>query len=317
MNIELHTHLEGSVTPERLLFLAERHGQPHLPAECLNAEGTAYEFSDFLGFLDLFGKVTLLLRTPADFHGVALDLGKQLAGDGIKYAEVMLSYGVMLKRGIDPLQVQRALAEASAEIEDSRGVVMRWIPDAVRQWGLDQGWRSWEMAATAGRDLGVVGFGLGGDEANGPAREFVPLFEDVKSEGLGISIHAGEVPSMGEKAAAESVRQAVEECGAHRIGHGLAAVNDAMLLATLAARNVFVEMCPGSNVRTGALQSLADHPVQKFLEAGVPCAINTDDRTLFGCDMESEMGAAKDELGITPQQMLDMQAAAWNAVFSS
>jgi adenosine deaminase len=316
VNIELHTHLEGSVTPERLRILAERHGLPGLPGECLNQQGTAYVFSDFPGFLDVFHKVTLLLQTPADFHGIALDLGDQLARDGVEYAEVMLSYGVMLKRGLDPLQVQAALAEAAAEIEETRGVVVRWIPDAVRQWGLEKGWYAWEMAATAGRQLGVVGFGLGGDEASGPAGEFAELFAEVKSEGLGITIHAGEVTSMGHKAAAESVRQAVEECGANRIGHGLAAIGDDLLLATLAARDVFVELCPGSNVLTGALKSHCEHPVQKFLDAGVPCSLNTDDRTLFDSDLITEYKMARENLGLTPDQEELMQTAALKATFT-
>ncbi len=316
MNIELHTHLEGSITVRRLLALAERHGLPNLPGECLNSDGSAYEFSTFLGFLELFRKVTLLLRTPADFHGVALDLGEQLARDEVQYAEVMLSYGVMLKRGLEPLQVQRALAEAAAEIEESKGVVIRWIPDAVRQWGSDEGWRAWEHAATAGRQLGVVGFGLGGDEANGPARDFAPLFAEVKAEGLGVSIHAGELISMGLPAAVESVRQAVEDCGADRIGHGLAIAGDDMLLATLAAREVFVELCPCSNVGTGVIESLSDHPTQRFIAAGVPCSLNTDDRTLLDCNMISGIKSAEQEFGLTLDQTQDMQNAAWKASFS-
>lgn len=316
MTIELHTHLEGSVTPRRLITLAERHGMPNLPKNCLSEDGQSYSFADFPEFLEIFHNVTLVLRTPADFHQVALDLGEQLERDGIKYAEVMLSYGVMLKRGINPLQVQSALFDAAAEIEDRRGIVVRWLPDAVRQWGVDKGWHAWEAAATAGRKLGVVGFGLGGDEANGPARDFAALFAEVKAEGLGVSIHGGEVLAMGSLAAADSVRQAIEDCGADRIGHGLAAAADDLLLATLSAREIFVELCPGSNVRTGALESLADHPVQKFLSAGVPCSINTDDRALFGCDLAHEMKAARDELGVTSAQAQKMQEAAWKAAFS-
>ncbi len=316
MNIELHTHLEGSVTPHRLRALAERHGMPNLPRKCLTEDGQAYAFADFPEFLEAFHHVTRVLQTPADFHQVALDLGSQLDNDGIKYAEVMLSYGVMFKRGINPLQVQAALFDAAAEIEETRGIVVRWLPDAVRQWGLDKAWRAWEAAATAGRKMGVVGFGLGGDEAHGQAREFASLFAEVKAEGLGVSIHGGEVLAMGAQAAADSVRQAIEDCGADRIGHGLAAASDDLLLATLSAREVFVELCPGSNVCTGALESIAHHPVQKFLAAGVSCSLNTDDRALFGCDLTSEVKVAQDELGLTPLQAQKMQKDAWKASFS-
>jgi len=314
--IELHTHLEGSVTPARLVALAERHGLSSLPADCLTDDGSAYRYEGFLGFLDLFRKVTLLLKTPADFHQVALDLGDQLADDDVGYAEVMVSYGVLQKREIDPRPVQAALWDAAQQVAETRGVTLRFLPDAVRQWGLDPALRAWEAAADCGRALGVVGFGLGGDESNGPAGDFVRLFRDVKAEGLGVSIHAGEVPSMGPDALA-SVKQAVFDCGADRIGHGVAAAAAPDLLALLAAAGTFVEMCPGSNVLTGAVDTLADHPLRAFLAAGVPCCLNTDDRTLFGLDLTGEYAAAAQSLALTEKETAAMAAGARLAAFDT
>jgi len=312
---ELHTHLEGSVTPRRLISLGERHGESARVSRCLNAAGDAYVFAGFLGFLNLYKDVTLLLKTPQDFHAVALDLGAALERDRVGYAEVSLSYAVMLRWGLDPLAIQQALHEASCEVEELRGVRLRWIPDATRQWGVDDARRAFEPAAKAGRALGVVGFGLGGDEAGGPARDFAGLFADVRAEGLGVTIHAGEVPSMGAADAADSVRQAVEDCGATRIGHGVAATADPLVMALLKARGVFVECCPGSNLQTGAIARLADHPLPQFLAAGIPCGLNPDDRTLFALDMESELAAARAELGLTPEQESRMEGWARAAAF--
>ncbi len=312
--VELHTHLEGSVTPARLILLAEKYGQPGLPAALLNEDGSAYRFEGFHGFLDAFKDVTSLLRTPGDFYAAARDLGGILKADGVSYAEVSLSYGVLLKRNIDPVTVQSALFDAAAEVGERDGVTIRWIPDAVRQWGVDAGWRAWEAAARAGGALGVVGFGLGGDEAAGPAADFADLFAEVKSEGFGITIHAGEMPAMG-RAAVDSIRQAVEECGADRIGHGLAAVQDPLMLATLAARGVFVEMCPGSNVRTGGIADWSDHPLREILDAGVPCCLNTDDRAMFDLDLEGEYGRAAEYADLSPEEHDGMQKAARKAAF--
>ena len=312
--VELHTHLEGSVTPARLILLADKYGQPGLPAAVLTEDGSAYRFEGFHGFLDAFKHVTSLLRTPGDFHAAARDLGGILKADGVSYAEVSLSYGVLLKRNIDPMTVQAALFEAATEVRETDGVEIRWIPDAVRQWDVASGWRAWEAAARAGRDLGVVGFGLGGDEAAGPASDYADLFSEVKAEGFGISIHAGEMPAMG-RAAVESIRQAVEECGANRIGHGLAAVQDPLLLATLAARGVFVEMCPGSNVRTGGISAWSDHPLREILDAGVPCCLNTDDRAMFDLDLEGEYGRAAKYADLSPEEHDGMQKAARKAAF--
>lgn len=159
-----------------------------------------------------------------------------------------------------------------------------------------------------------MGFGLGGDEAAGPAADFAGLFAEVRAEGLGVSIHAGELPGMGPRAA-ESIRQAVETCGATRIGHGLAAARHPLLLAELAARGVFVELCPGSNVLTGGVARFADFPLAAFLAAGVPCGLNTDDRTMFGLTLADEYRRAAAELGLTPEQEADMQQAAAGAAF--
>ncbi len=312
--VELHTHLEGSLTPRRLIALAERHGQPGLPARCLTAEGTAYHFTDFQDFLKLYRDITSVIRTPADFHSLVLDLGAQLADDAVGYAEVSVSLGVMLRRRIAPRPVLSAMAEAAAEVATTRGVVMRWIPDAVRQWGVDDGWRAWEAAFNCGHELGVVGFGLGGDETSGPVGDFAELFGVVKAEGYGVSIHAGEIPGMGS-AGADSVRQAVTECGAQRVGHGLAAAGNPELLALLSARQVCVEMCPRSNVATGGLSQLAEFPLAEFLAAGVPCCLNTDDRTLFGLDLRGEYAAAQAELGLTNEQRDSMLSAARKAAF--
>jgi len=314
--VELHTHLEGSVTPARLILLAEKYGQPGLAALCLTEDGAAFRSEGFHGFLQLFKHVTSLLRTPSDYHATACDLGVQLAADGVAYAEVTLSYGVLQKRGIDPVPVQAALAEAAAEVSTAEGVELRWIPDAVRQWGVDAGWRAWEAAATAGRGLGVVGFGLGGDETAGPATEFADLFAEVRSEGFGVTIHAGEIPGMG-RAAVDSIRQAVEECGADRIGHGLAAAQDPLIMATLAARNIFVEMCPGSNVQTGGIETWAHHPLRDFLNAAVPCCLNTDDRALFGLDLTGEYRRAAELAALSEAEHDGMQKAARKAAFDT
>lgn len=312
--VELHTHLEGSLTPARLVALAERHGQPGLVTACLDPTGEAFRFEGFAGFLRLYRDATGVMRTPADFRDLALDLATQLADDGVVYAEVTVSYGVLLKRGLDPKPVQQALHETAQEVADTKGVVLRWLPDAVRQWGPEAGWRAWEAAATCGRAMGVVGFGLGGDEAAGPARDFAELFGDVQVEGLGVTIHAGEVPSMGD-AARRSVRDAVEICGARRIGHGVAAAADPLLLGLLAARGVHVEACPGSNLATGAIERLEDHPLPVFLQAGVPCSLNTDDRGLFGLNLTGEVEAVRQALDLDDATLDGLHAAARAAVF--
>lgn len=308
--VELHTHLEGAVSPQRLLALAERHGLPEAPRACLTAEGSAYRFDGFGGFLEAFKWVTACLRTPVDYREVALDLGEALAHDGVVYAEVIIGFGVMLHRGIDPLPVQRALADAAAEIEARWRVRVRWLPDAVRQFGVDAAWRALEVAEAAGRRLGVVGFGIGGDETALPAEAFADLCAEARRAGLGVALHAGEV------AGPASVRQAVEACGATRIGHGVAAAGDPAAMARLLAAGTLVELCPGSNLRTGVVAAAQAHPLRAFLDAGIRCCLNTDDRAMMGLTLAGEHAWAQREHGLTAGETATMQRQALQASFA-
>lgn len=306
--VELHLHLEGSLTPSRLRALAESYGRPDVRRACLDPSGAAYlPVHDFAGFLDRFKAVAAVLRTPRDYHAAARDLGEALAAQGTVYAEVTVGYGVLQRFGRDPVAVQRALAEAASEAA-AAGVVLRFQADAVRQWGPDAAWRALEAAGAAGRDLGVVGFGVGGDETAAPASAYAPHLAAARAEGLGTTLHAGET---GDAAA---VRDALA-AGAVRIGHATAAGRDPDTLAVLAAAGAFVELCPGSNERTGAIKAFREHPLRAFLDAGIPCCLNTDDPALFGLTLRGEYERAEAELGLTAAEARRMQRRALAAAF--
>ncbi len=323
--IELHTHLEGSLAPARLIALAERHALPAAAAACLAPDGRRYRtLSGFADFLALYKAVTAVIRTPADHHAVALDLAAALARDGVAYAEVSVSYGVLLRRGLDPLPIQTALHEAAEEARERLDVTIRWIPDAVRQFGPAAARQVLDAALAGGRGRGVVGFGIGGDEGAVPAADFAAVCADARAAGLGVTIHAGETGGP------DAVREAVLACGAARIGHGIGAVlgplragareapppaEVADALALLAGRGVFVELCPGGNLALGVVADAAAHPLRAFLDHGVPCGLGTDDRALFGLDLRGEYARAAAAHGLTAAEAAGMQAAALAASF--
>ncbi len=338
--VELHTHLEGSIAPPRLIALAERHGAPSAAAACLTADGSRFRPCDgFPGFLEIYKAVTAVIRTPADHHVVALDLARALADDGVIYCEATVSYGVLLRRGIDPRPIHSALHEAAAEALERHGVEIRWLPDAARQFGVAAARAVLEAAAASGARLGVVGFGIGGDEAAVPAADFSPVCAEARSAGLGVTIHAGETGGP------DAVREAVLACGATRIGHGVGAVLGPVVgwaaaseasagaplaasrrapdpraveeaLSLLAAGRVFVELCPGSNRATGVVPDLAAHPLRALLARGVPCCLNTDDRGLFGLDLHGEYERAAQAHGLSSDETAAMQRAALAASFA-
>jgi aminodeoxyfutalosine deaminase len=280
---ELHVHLEGSVEPETLLEI-----EPSLTREEI-AAATAY--TDFAGFLKAFVWVNKFLKQPRDYARVARRLFERLAAEGVTYAEVTLSVGVVLWKRQDFGPVFDALAREAA----LSSVTVRWIFDAIRQFGPEPAKPVFDFAAERVGE-GVVAIGLGGDEMRGPAILFADLFREARDRGLHLTCHAGEI------AGPESVWQALE-IGAERIGHGIHSIDDAKLVGHLAEKHIPLEVCITSNLRTGAVASLAEHPVKRLYDAGVPIILNTDDPALFGCTLSGEYELVRREFGFTQEQL--------------
>ncbi len=287
---ELHVHLEGSVEPETLLEI-----DPSLTRAEIDA---ATSYADFGGFLKSFVWVNRFLKQPEDYARVAKRLFERLAGEGVSYAEVTLSVGVVLWKQQEFAPIYEALQREAARSP----IQVRWILDAIRQFGPEPAKPVFELAAERVNE-GVVAIGIGGDEVRGPATLFGELFREARDKGLRLTCHAGEI------AGAESVWHALE-IGAERIGHGIHAIDDPALVAHLAAKKIPLEVCITSNLRTGAVASLAAHPVKRLYDAGVPILLNTDDPALFDCTLTSEFELAGREFGFTSQQL---QGLAQNA----
>lgn len=307
---ELHLHLEGSIRPSTVVELAARHGvsvSEHEVAE-------RYRYKDFDGFIEAFKWVTSFLRTPADYALIFERLARQLRRQNVVYAEITLSTGVTLWRGQDVEASFAALREAERRVA-AAGLRVQWIMDATRQFGAD---KAMEVARWAARmkDEGVVAFGMGGDELALPAEDFRGVYDFIRDHGLRALIHAGEVGGPGE------VRKAVEVLGAERIDHGITAVQDPALMEMLKARRIPLDVCPMSNLRTGALARLlgrsevriAEHPVAELFRRGLSVNLSTDDPPMFGTDLVLEYLNAM-ETGLTPKQTARIAEMAFEAAF--
>jgi adenosine deaminase/aminodeoxyfutalosine deaminase len=277
---ELHLHLEGSVEPETLCELD--------PTGDFNG---LYQYADFDAFLRTFGVVGKLLRGPDEYARITRRLLERLAAQNIRYAEITIAAGVVLWKEQDFAPIFDAIRESA----QGSPVEVHWILDAVRQFGPAHVMRVAELAAER-RDQGVVAFGIGGSEERGPAECFTEAFRFARSAGLHLVAHAGE--SMGP----ESIRAALA-LGAERIGHGIAAAQDEALMRELRERDIPLEICITSNLVTGVVKRLEDHPVRRLFDAGVPITINTDDPAMFRCTLAGEYRLAADRFGFSDAEL--------------
>jgi len=233
-----------------------------------------------------------------------------LANQNVKYAEVIFAAGVVLWKK-QPLEaIFEAAASAARAAQKVFGVRVQWIFDAIRHFGVEHTREVLHWADRL-RPQGVVALGIGGDETRGPAELFPEVFREAREMGLHVVAHAGEACGP------ESVRKAVELLGAERIGHGFTAGRDPAVLSLLRDRQIPLEVCPTSNVATGVLARIEDHPLPKFLEAGLVVTLNTDDPAMFGTNLVNEYLLAAKTFGLARRQILHLCQNAIRAAFLS
>lgn len=308
--VELHLHLEGSIRPETLRELAARKTWLKETVDDWISERQRdfCRYGSFEKFLTAYVQVARMLEAPEDYALATTRLIEWLAGQRVKYAEVTLSAGVILwkKQPLDA--VFEAIAQAAAEAGQRWGVRVQWIFDAIRQFGVDHALAVLEGASRF-RSQGVVAFGIGGDETRGPAALFTDVYRRARDLGLHLTAHAGET------AGPESIRDAAELLGAERIGHGLTILRDPSVVELVRGRGIPLEVCPTSNVATGLIADFQEHPLPRFLEAGLNVTLNSDDPAMFGTSLEREFALATSAFGLTFPQVVELSENAIHAAF--
>lgn len=305
---ELHLHLEGTITPETLVELSRRHDAVPLTLEAARA---LYVYSDFQHFLMTFKAVSERLQTVEDFGFITREMIRALAAQGVVHAEVYISWGILLrfKPQLAIADVMDAVEQARIEAEREFGTTVLWIIDAVRHFGVEEAATVFRLAAELrAKYPSIVGVGIGGDEARGPAEPFQELYAEARAAGLHLTAHAGE--STGP----ESIWSALN-IGAERIGHGLAAQHDADLLEVLATRQIPIEINVTSNVRTGCCPAFEAHPLREYFEGGLMLTLNSDDPPMFGSNLLEEYILVQRVFEFSLEQMREFAANSVEASF--
>jgi aminodeoxyfutalosine deaminase len=298
--IELHVHLEGTVRAETLLEIARRNDYA-LPADTVDGLAELYEYRDFEHFIEVWILTTNALRTRDDFRRVVVDYAAEAASHGAVYVEGIFSPAERVRRGVRWEDIFGGYCDGAEEARELHGVEVRLTPDVVRGFPLDECFPVVRYSVEH-MDRGVVGIGLGGLEAQYPPEPYAPVFAEAKANGLGSVPHAGEV------AGPESVRGALDALQADRIRHGFRAIEDPDLVAELAEREIVLDVTPVSNVRTGAVASLGEHPLPQLIAAGALCSISTDDPAMFDTDLTREYDAAR-SIGVDAQAAFEAGVA--------
>jgi aminodeoxyfutalosine deaminase len=301
---ELHLHLEGSIEPTTLLELRQRHGMNG--ASLAEAE-QLYNYSDFNGFLLAFKDVSGHLRTPEDYELITCRLMELLKDQNVLHAEVIVSAGVCLWRKQDFSAIFEGLERGRQHGEKDFGISLRWIFDAVRQFGAEKAQKVLDLAIQF-RDRNVVAFGIGGDERQGPPELFHEVYARAADHGLHLTAHAG------ENAGPESIWGALN-LKAERIGHGLTAAQDSELMDELGQRQVPIEICVTSNLRTGCCPELAQHPVRRYFDQGLMLTLNSDDPAMFHTSLVEEYRLVQETFGFTDEHLRELARNSFEASF--
>ncbi len=309
---ELHRHLEGSLRLSTIVEIASRERIP-LPTtdpEELRryVQVNEREAPDYHAFLEKFKLLRRVYSSREAIQRIAYEVVLDAAEDNIRYLELRFNpLALAQAQGFPPRKVSEWVIEAGLKAAREKGVNLNFLITITRDTDPETA-RGLVQLALDLRGKGVVGLDLAGDEVNYRAYPFAPLFRDARRKGLGLTIHAGEVTSPG------SIYEAVEILGAHRIGHGVKAIEDANVLDLLMFRKVVMEICLTSNLQTGAVKKLEEHPFPALFRLGLLVTLNTDDPGISGTTLTDEYLLALRGFGMTQEELL---AVIWNGILGA
>ena len=305
---ELHIHIEAVPTIETLRALYQKRFEKPLSDEEINA---LFSYDDLNGFIQAFLKVQDMFTSEDDFTYVFDDLAKYLVDNGVVYCEAFFAPSAFLKKGFTYPAMTSVFHKKIAEIKEKYGITIKLLLDVSRTFGCENAMNNYNLLKQYPCE-DIIGIGLGGAEAKGPCRDFVPVFEQAHKDGFHAVAHAG------EDVGPESIWEAIDLLKSERIGHGITAIQDEKLMEELKSRTIPLEVCPTSNVFTKKyVKSIAEHPIRRFFDAGLSVTVNTDDPVFFKTTLLEEYWRLYSECGFTLDEIKQLILNGFYALFIS
>ena len=303
---ELHLHIEGTLEPELAFELAARNGVT-LPYATTDELREAYRFEDLQSFLDLYYALMAVLRTERDFEDLADAYLARAAAQGVRHAEIFFDPQAHLARGVAMGTVVEGLWRALARGRADHGVSTRLIMCFLRDESAESALANLELAKPY-LDR-ITGIGLDSAEVGHPPAKFREVYEDADALGLRRVAHAG------EEGPPQYITEALDVLGVERVDHGLRCMEDPALVERLVRERIPLTLCPLSNVRLRAVDTLAGHPLPAMLDAGLLCTVNSDDPAYFGGYAGDNFDAVRSALGLTDERLRELARNSFLASF--
>ena len=303
---EQHVHIVGSTRPETLLWLVEEGGIES-PYKTLEDVRRFFQYQNFPHFISIYSTVVECITDEGQFERITYEMLEGDARCNVRYVEASFSAPDHVLRDLDYGRMLDAINRGVRQAHRDFGIECNIRIDLVRNYGPETGMEVLDWIEEKGDN--IVSIDIGGSERGFPPKPYAPVYRRAREMGLHLVAHAGEA------AGPESIWDAVRHLNVERIGHGVAASSDPRLMDYLKERGVTIEACPVSNVKTGVIPSLREHPIRDFLDRGIGVTVNSDDPSMFGTDMNNEYLQLHSELGFTVPELFDLSLHAVDSSF--
>lgn len=290
--IELHVHLEGAIPHKALFDLIQKYGgDPSIPS--IEALEKRFKYKNFPEFIEAWSWKNQFLREYDDFTYIAELTARDMADQNVRYVELFYSPSLFIRHRLNIQEITRAVRKG---LQRAPEIKVALIADLVRDYGPETEMNTLKALKEV-KNFGVVGIGIGGSEHDYPPGPFESIYKEARQMGFKTTAHAGEAADP------KSIWDAIRHLQVDRIGHGTRIYQDPQLMDYILKHKIPLELCPMSNVRTGAVKNIEEHPIRKYFDHGLIISVNTDDPKMFNTSLADEYRTLVQKCGFSKHEI--------------